>query len=170
MCVCAGTHVRGSRLCDALRNVCLPVGLSHGVPATTNAANEGAFARVCMCVRGHLSLPNVLGCKAIQVHDSNVTPLLLLSFCLPLFHTNSHFQLILSTASSVFHPYWRQWLFTFFSLFVIGTHTHTHTEQSVPTIYLHRRSLLYCLTWSGVCIYVVGGRNEQHTPQPQILP
>lgn len=49
VCVHVGTHVRGSCLCDAMRNVCLPVGLSQGVPAMANAANEGAFARVCAC-------------------------------------------------------------------------------------------------------------------------
>lgn len=40
--------------------------------------------------------------KEIQVHDSNVTPLLLLAFRLPLFYTNPHFHLILLTASGVF--------------------------------------------------------------------
>lgn len=95
------TNVRGSRFRDALRNVCLPVGLSRGItiPATPQAAKESAFARVC--ARAHLSLPNVLACKEIQVHDSDVTPLLLPSFCLPHIHTNTHFQRILST---VFHP------------------------------------------------------------------
>lgn len=97
MCVCVGRHVREFRLCDAMRNVCLPVGLSQGVLAKANAASAGAFARVCE----HLSLPNVLSCEEIQVHDSNITPLLLLSFQLPLVHTNSHFHLILTRASSI---------------------------------------------------------------------
>lgn len=48
LCDCVGMYVRGSRSCDVMRNVCLPVGLSLGLPATPNAANEGAFARVCV--------------------------------------------------------------------------------------------------------------------------
>lgn len=97
MLVCVGMHVRGSRLCDAKRNVCLPVGLSQGESCQTRV-------RLHVFVRAHLSLPNVLGCKEFQVHDSNVTLLLLLYFCLPRYYTLSHFHLILSTANAVFCP------------------------------------------------------------------
>lgn len=77
-------------------------------------------SHVYACAR--LSLPNVLSCDQIQVHDSNITPLLLLSFCLSLFHTNSHFHLMLSTASSVFHPILASATFNLF-LSLCNTHT-----------------------------------------------
>ena len=79
-------------------------------------------SHVCACAR--LSLPNVLSCDQIQVHDSNITPLLLLSFCLSLFHTNSHFHLMLSTARSVLNPILAS---ATFNLFLSLCNTHTHT-------------------------------------------
>lgn len=49
-CVCVGRHVREFCLCDAMRNVCLAVGLSQGALAKANTASEGAFAMVRTCV------------------------------------------------------------------------------------------------------------------------
>ena len=118
-------------------------------------------SHVCACAR--LSLPNVLSCDQIQVHDSNITPLLLLSFCLSLFHTNSHFHLMLSTARSVLNPILASATFNLFlSLCNTHTHTHTHYVQPVPGIHLQRRSLLHCLTWPCMHVYLYDSLRYYH--------
>lgn len=140
MLVCVGMHVRGSRLCDAKRNVCLPVGLSQGESCQTRV-------RLHVFVRAHLSLPNVLGCKEFQVHDSNVTLLLLLYFCLPRYHTLSHFHLILSTANAVFCPILAS--VTFHPFWVFFYYTNTVSDLAMQCI---RHWIIMCTTASDITV------------------
>lgn len=59
VCVGGGKHLRGQPfLCNVMKNVCLPVGHSRGLPAATEPANEGVFARVCACVSAYTLKPS----------------------------------------------------------------------------------------------------------------
>lgn len=121
VCICVGTHVRGSCLCDAMRNVCLPVGLSQGVPAMANAANEGAFARVCACTLKPSKCSRLRRAPSTWLKRHTSSAAIFLSPSL------SHYFSFSSLSTASFLPHIGVNGFSPFLVF-LATHTHTRTQ------------------------------------------
>lgn len=107
----------------------------------------------CMCACVYLCVCTLKPSKCSRLRrdpstwlKSNTTLLLLLSFCLTLFHTKSHFHLIPSTASSVSHSILESVTFHLFCVILLYTNTHTHTMKTNTYITPTTTAVLHCCT------------------------